>query len=294
MSPRDAKESRPDNISPAIKQAMAGKPEPLFELLMRGSGLPGIKVNMPLAETFGAAMLAFEGPASLKFLDALRAKDPDLMSGGSPYEYLPVCAVVALGMRGARNEHERSTVIPMLYDAADDLRYRVRDAVPWSLNTMGMVMGDALLVETAMWTEQFNQAAALLRTMSQATFLDTLHDAPTVIRMLDESFRLMWNASRSAERYPGYKALHDSLLVVPAKIALRFGLPVFEMMNDWARVKEPLLREVISAVYRDEKLKTRFGDDVLKLRGALTKTETPRRDPKTYVGTTRGRGRKNK
>jgi hypothetical protein len=292
MRPGQTREGRPDTLAPAVEQALNGTTKPLFELLMRGSGLPGTRVNMPLAEAFAAATLAYDERRVDQFLDQLLRTSADELSGGSPYEYLPVCAVIAIGIRAAHRAQARRAAIPRLFDAADDLRFRVRDAVPIALATIGKHMGDDLLAELAGWSGQFNQAAALLRTLSMPHFLDTLHNGKQVAAYLDECFRLLWNAPRSAERYPGYKALHDALLVAPPRIALRFGVPVFEMMQGWVRVKEPLLREIVTKVGEDEKLGARHPDEIRVLALALSATEPPRRDPRSYVGPTRGRGRK--
>jgi hypothetical protein len=292
MRPGQTREGRPDTLAPAVEQALGGTTKPLYDLLMRGSGLPGTRVNMPLAEAFAAATLGFEDARVDKFLDTLLRTSADELSGGSPYEYLPVCAVIAIGIRAAHRASMRKDAIPRLFDAADDLRFRVRDAVPIALATIGKHMGDELLPHLTAWPSQFNQAAALLRTLSMPHFLDTLHDGEQVAKYTDESFRLLWNAPRSAERYPGYKALHDVLLVAPPRIALRFGVPFFAVMQAWVRVKEPLLREVIDRIGNDEKLRARHPDELRALGLALAGTATPRRDPRTYVGPTRGRGRK--
>jgi hypothetical protein len=294
MAAQPSRDGRPDTLAPAVEQAIAGKTKALFDLLMRGSGLPGTRVNLGLAEAFGATLAGFDAARSLKFVEALRATSADEHLGGSPYEFLPVCAVIGLGAIGSRNEKLRPAVIEKLHDAADDMRFRVRDAVPIALCAIGKHSKDELLPMLENWPPFFNQAASLLRVLGTPAYLDSLQDADTVVRYVDQAFRLLWNAPRSAERYPGYKSLLEALHIVPARVATRFGPTFFPVALPWTKVKEPMLRDIIAKFLDDEKLKTRHPLELREIGAALGATAPPRRDPRTDFGPTRGRGRKTK
>jgi hypothetical protein len=64
------------------------------------------------------------------------------------------------------------------------------------------------------------------------------------------------------------------------------------MLASWAETKDPALREVVAGILASPKLAGRYAAEVTRARGALAATEAPRRDPRTYVGPTRGRGTK--
>ncbi len=113
-----------------------------------------------------------------------------------------------------------------------------------------------------------------------------------IVRRLDEAFRLARGADRAAARYPGYKALVDALTETPGVFAARFGAPVFDRLVAWSTVKEPRLREAIATSIGGPRLAKRFASDVARVACALADSTPPRRDPRTDVGPTRGRGRK--
>ena len=182
--------------------------------------------------------------------------------------------------------------LELLEAAAEDLRFRVRDEVPRALARIGAVQGEPLLGEVAGWMDGFFQAAAVLFAATDHAWLSTIHSPDALVRRLDEAFRLARGADRAAERYPGYKALVDALTETPGVFAARFGAPVFDRLVAWSTVKEPMLRTAIAKSVGGTRLAKRFGPDVARVVGALADSAPSRRDPRTDVGPTRGRGRK--
>jgi hypothetical protein len=66
------------------------------------------------------------------------------------------------------------------------------------------------------------------------------------------------------------------------------------MLVRWSATKEPFLREAIEKNLTGSKLAGRFAPELARVRAALEATAPVRRDPTTYVGPTRGRGRKSR
>ena len=104
---------------------------------------------------------------------------------------------------------------------------------------------------------------------------------------LEADFRNVRDLSES-------KALVEALGATPAAVAARFGVPVFDMLVRWSATKEPFLREAIEKNIAGSKLTGRLSSELARVRAALGETAPVRRDPTTYVGPTRGRGRKAK
>src|SRR5262249_502283 len=120
-------------------------------------------------------------------------------------------------------------------------------------------------------------------------------DAASVVSMMNRAFELARASSRAASRYPGYKALLDALGSAPASFAMRFGASVFDALPEWAQgTKDPALREVIEKNLEHPRLRSRYAAQVSVVRAALDASAPPRRDPRAYVGKTRGRGRKSR
>src|SRR5260221_12626093 len=93
--------SRSSRLSPspplvaALEEAIAGSQGPLFDLLARGSGLPGARVNGTLADAFTQACRAQGARADAVAL-AMARLSADEAPGATALEFLPVCGLLAL------------------------------------------------------------------------------------------------------------------------------------------------------------------------------------------------------
>jgi hypothetical protein len=280
-----------DRLSTTLDEAIGGRSAALFDLLARGSRLPGTRANDALAEAF-AQLCRGRGARADSVALALARLTPDEAPGATAREFLPVCGVLALAARAAADERARSRFLPELHGRADDSRFRVRDAVVVGLTRIGETAGDALVTEVASWMDGYFHAAAVLRALGQQAWLGALHDADGALERIDDAYRLVRDAPRAAARYPGHKALLEALLQTPGRIAVRFGAPVFDLMVRWSASSDPILRTIPAAVLGDAKLANRFHADIQRVRSALDASAPPVRNPDHDFGPTRRRGRK--
>jgi hypothetical protein len=278
-------------IKKAFSDALLGKEDLLFAFLVKNSGLPGTRINQAVAEAF-AFECAREGKASEKLALGMLDLPADYAQGGTAFEFLPVCGAFAVAARAAKDKTYISTALPVLKDASDDMRFRVRDAVALGLSWMGAASPEETLAGTDSWTEGFTYAASLTEALSQATFVDAIKKPEIVVARIDGCFRLALNAPRAAERYPGYKSLIEALPVATAMVAARFGPPMFDAMELWCKAKEPMLREVILASIRGNRVRNRYAEDVVRIEAALHSTKAIPRDPTRLIQGMRGRGKK--
>jgi hypothetical protein len=289
MSGREAG-FRSEALTRALDEAIAGDARALYELLARVGGLPGPRANAGVVAAFANECSA-RGARADALVTKMATLDVDAAPGASKYEIIPMCGVAALGARAA-TDAAAMRALATLHDCAEDLRFRVRDGVAEALARIGEARGEALVHDLASWMDGYFHAAAVLRAMTDPKWLTRIGSAGAVVERLDEGFELVKNAPRAAARYPGFKSLIEVLCVAPAEAAARFGVPVFEMLARWSATKDPALREVVTRVLSAPKLAGRFAEEVARARAALASTEAPRRDPRSYVGPTRGRGRK--
>jgi hypothetical protein len=283
----------PDPLSRALDEAIAGRRSALFDLLARGSRLPGTHANEALTDAFAAACLARGARADTVAL-ALARLSADEAPGATPLEFLPVCGVAALAARAAADPLVRPQFVSELHTRADDLRFRVRDAVVAALARVGAAAGDALVVDVASWMDGYFHAAAVLSALAADPWLTTLHDAGPAVARMDEAFTLAQDAPRAAARYPGRKALVDALGRTPAAAAARFGVPVFDMLVRWAPTRDPDLAAALEGLLGSRKLAGRFRPEVERVRQAMIASRPAPRNPDHDVGPTRDRsgGRK--
>jgi hypothetical protein len=277
-----------DPLARAIEEAIAGRRASLFELLTRGSRLPGPRANSALAETFAQVCRSRGAPADGVAL-AMAHLTPDEAPGATALEFLPTCGVAALAARATADAAVRSAMVGELHALADDLRFRVREAVVDGLARIGSAAGDALVEETASWMDGYFHAAAVVRAIGCEPWLTQLRTPDGALRRLDQAFELARLAPRAAARYPGHKALLEALEHGPPRVALRFGVPVFDLFSRWAAVKDPVLRGLVATLVADRKLAGRFRSELDGVGRTLAATAPPPRNPDHDRGPSRDR-----
>jgi hypothetical protein len=285
---------RGDALVAAFEDALKGRPDRLYVQLGIQSGLPGTRMNVLLAQGFANECVARGKPAD-RLAMSMAQLSAEIAPGASEREFLPVCGVLAIASRAAHEKKDfalQKKAVALLHEAAEDLRFRVREIVPIGLGRLGAVMGDTLVHELASWMDGFFHASAVLLAMTQPNFLPAIDDMDAVLARLDEAYALAKNAARSTSRYPGRKALVDALSVAPSQLATRFGVPVFDHLVTYANTEMPELREAIEKNLRSEKLASRYAPEIKRVRAALAASLPPPRDPTLAVQGMRSRGKK--
>ena len=271
-----------------IESAIRGDRRTLWDRLARGSRLPGNRPNWDLAKEFADAMGGL-GANALPLATAMATLHADEAPGGTALEFLPMCGVLTLGAIAAVSD-ERAREKPMMtiHDAAEDLRFRVRDAVPLAIARVGARHPEWTLRHLASWMDGFFHAAAVLRALAHPDLLHAAKAHEDLVQRLEDAFALAEGAPRAAARYPGFKALLEAVVAGVPPLAARFPAPVVDVLERFAsRTKDPVLRDVVDRAARG--CKNVGAERVLS---ALERTAPPRRDPRSYVGPTRRRGRR--
>lgn len=282
------------DLADLVARASKGKKEELFRRLELGSGLPGPRANLNLALEF-AQTCAHAGASADALAYAMANEPPTELRGEAAKEFLAMCGVLAVAARAQLEPSLRDKALEILEERADDPRFRVRDAVPIALAMLGTKMHAELAERVSGWMDRYFHAAAVLRALSDRTWLDTFaqKEGELPIRLLDEAFQLAANAPRSDARYPGHKALVEVLASTPKAFAKRFGIPMFDRMAAWApNVKMPELRDAILANCDDSSLKKPFANEIRRIKELVEGSKAPPRDPTKLIAGMRSRGKK--
>ncbi|MBX3216420.1 MAG: hypothetical protein KF850_30560 [Labilithrix sp.] len=287
---------RSAELAAALDRAIAGKSADLYRQLELQSGLPGPRVNLNLGLAF-AFECARLGARSDELAYAMANLPPDEARGASGKEFVSMCGVLAIGARaaGAKERAVRDRALALLEERADDVRFRVRDAVPLALASLGGAMKGELVARVEPWMDRYFHATAVIRALADPAWLETFavddHEPP--IRLLQAAYDLAHEAPRSAFRYPGHKALVEALGSAPKAVARRFAAPMFERYALWAeKAKVPELREAILANIDDTQMKKAFGEEMKRIKALVEESKGPPRDPTIIRHGTRGRGKK--
>lgn len=283
---------RNEALGKALDAAIAGRTDALYTQLTNLSGLPGTRMNDKLAYAF-AYECAGRGKTVDKLVLQMARMDPNEARGASGREFLPVCGILALALRAAKERSLRNETVGLLFEKADDTRFRVREIVPAALNVLGAEMGSELLAAVqADWADGYFHAASAVAAFGSQGWLETLGEEE-VLGFLHTAYMLAHEAPPSARRYPGFKALVEVLGVTPVNVATRFSRPMLEQLERWAReVTVPELREMITGLTKNKTFRARYGLELDRVGQALAGSATPPRDPTRIIQGMRGRGRK--
>ncbi len=284
--------TRRQQLERHLASALAGEPaSPLFELLARHGRLPAGPINVGLLEEWGA--MTSDGDDELeKFLRGMGELDAKAASGGSAYEFLPVAAVLALGTRAARHPDRRDELFRWLHGCADDLRYRVREAVIESLARIGERSPEDLVHRSSSWMDGFFHGAAVLRALADDRVIDRIDDTNVLVERLHAALALCDSANRAMCRYPGYKEVILTLEKVAPRFAKRFGAPVMRTFEAFAVSSKPEVRALVEKLASATSLVGRQREEAQQLKKTLAATAKKPRDPRSAQRPTRQRSKK--
>jgi hypothetical protein len=278
-------------ITAALEQGLAHRNfDELRSLLVRMGGLPSPRPNWRLAWAF-AGVVAAAGSRADPVVAELLAMNEQRAPPRSAQEFLPLVGVFCLASRAlAASSMERN--LDDLLATADDSRHLVREAIVLALVEIGGQRSEELVELLERWMRQYLPAAVALTALSTRQWLDHLGSAEPVIARMDEAFALIEGAARADRRSQGYRALVTVLSDAPAKILGRFSGPTLAWLESKVDTVDVELREALHAILDSARSRGQRSPNLEGVRAGLDASAPPRRDPKTYVGPTRQRGRR--
>ena len=298
MSRRSSSEGlRSEPLRAALALALAGKPEPLEDLLRRHGDGHGARPNFQLGEAFGAEMSALPGTAS-RLLNRLGANDG---AADTPDVFLPIAA--AHGWVGRlRADRDVGEAWPALAMLAGDERTPVRLGTLHALTSFAGRPGGgrALLAQAMDWLElddrevRFGATGVVVELFADRQALAAVADPEALLDYLSRALAAVAGAARAAERSDARRRL---VLALPRTLAgvarLRAGERGAAWLEEECRsARHPDVREVLSKAILLLADKSSGQGAVLAdgLRAALQGSAKPPRDPsRIRPGAARGR-----
>lgn len=254
-------------------------PAPLFDALVRLSGMPGPNPNLDLARAVGAAIAGRAG-------DGLALTD-ELLDQRHPY--LVRVGLQALAAR-ASDPKDPSGALKRLHDAADEIEKEARDAVIESLVDVVVARGDGVVDKLQSFTDGFLHAFVALEALTTRKALDAVRDGAAATARLDEAFNLADLSSRADERAQGVRLLREGLPKHIARLAGRFA-EARAWLEAHFDVERPESRDVIGLALVALRKQGLPEADAERLTAAFEVHSPVRRDAARVVEGTRKRGR---
>jgi hypothetical protein len=282
---------RNERVSQALDRAVAtGEAAPFFELLRRGSGLPGPRPNLDLARAVGYALARHEARADRIVAELDRSTE----------EYLRVVAAMALAARampasGARPKKPSAArvaeALAGLQALCEDPRHLVRLGVIEALRMWIASVGEAAVAALSAWTDGYLQAHVALSALADRPLLDALPRSDEVLARLEEAFVLADASPRSAKRTQGMRTLRGALPAQIVVFAARFPETVVWLSQKAASTR-PETREVVAGAVAALRRTVLSDVEASRLSASLEASGKPPRDPSRVVQGTRRRGRR--
>lgn len=258
-------------------EALIPDPEGAAGFLTSHSGLPGRRANLELAAVLAdlAAAGALE-PVWSQTLVAWSRIPASEAPTNHPREFLPFCAVQALGALHTHvTEALRAEIESALRRAANDSRWRLREACAFGLQRVGTSSPSSLMQLIEAWVQAptLLELRAVLVGLADPGLLET----PAMVTFaLETADRVMDAAISSGEdalhSEPG-KVLQKALGFAPSVLVAAAPVEGFPLLEAWADRGSITAAKAVAANLRKARLARHFPDEVqdvgLRLQAAV-------------------------
>jgi hypothetical protein len=227
--------------------------------LLAGSNLPGPRANLALAAAF-ADCVAAEGTTEPQWalLTAWLAIAEDEAPTGNPREYLPFCAVQALGACFPDADPDRrAEVVTRLREVANDGRWRLREAVTIALQRIGEWNFDALAAILESWLPDatFLEQRAIVAALAHPSLLRSPDQARRSLGIADRVVANLAAVESPARNTGAFKVLKQGLGFAPSLLVAALPEVGFTMLEQWIATGDRDVQAIVRDNLKKDRLK---------------------------------------
>lgn len=248
--------------------ASQAPPSELEAFLIANSNLPGRRGNLELAWAFGDAFETAEVDDTHKaqiwaWLHVSEHEAPT----GDPREFLPFCALQALGSCFARADDEtQRRILAALKAAASDGRWRVREGVAMGFQRIAAHDFEIVAATLDDWVQAASpiERRAIIAALAHP---DLLTDETRVVRCLalvDCILRDVLTLDRAARRSEGFRVLKKGLQYAISVFVAAAPEEGFAFISRWAEVDDAGIRAILKANLKKARLAKRCPDQAAR------------------------------
>ena len=191
---------------------------------------------------------------------------------GDPREYLPFCAIQAFGvLYGDANEARRDEIVSLLRAAAEDERWRIREAVEIALQRIAErnVEDIKSIIDAWLPTAALAGLRAIVAALAHPPIL---RDPATARYSLDIADQIMANMSTLApsdRRSEEFRILRQGLEFALSVLVAALPDEGFARMRAWATEDDADVKRIVRTNLGKARLKGKHGDEVARVLAAL-------------------------
>lgn len=244
-------------------------PKALEAALLRGSGLPGRRANLELAGALSDLLAdAAPAPALRAALVSWASLGQDAAPTNSPEEFLPFCAIQALGACFlAAGASDQALFIDKIRAAGRGPRWRTREAACLALQRIGEGGGAALLGLLESWRPDATllDLRAALVALAHAPLLERPDVVVRGLALADASLDRLEELSGEDRGREDARVLGKCLAFVVSVYAAADPPRGFQLLQRWADHESVWVKKIVAANLRKARLAKRFPDEVMEI-----------------------------
>ncbi len=233
-------------------EAMLARPHDpagLADYLASNSRLPGPRGNLELAAAFADAMGSCAVQSAWHHVLVVWVAIPaDAAPANDPREFLPFCALFALGATfPAADASTRSEIAALLRTTAGDPRWRMREAVAMGMQRIGEADRLALrtLIESWLGDATLLEQRAIVAALAHPPILG---DRPTVLLSLDMSRSFVsgiCSLTPEMRRTQEFRVLSKGLEYAVSVFVAAAPVEGFALLREFASIDDRDVRRIV-------------------------------------------------
>jgi len=244
----------------------------IVSYLLAHSNLPGKRGNIELAFAFAEYIedLYSTNPGQVfAFCVALIDENPPHMHVIGNEEFLPFCGIVALGRIGAIDTTQEPHVIAFLKSAAQDERWRIREAVAMAIQELMDVRPETMLATHQAWVHEDNDLLhrAVAAGVAEPRFMK--NEAIARVSLALHKAILERIVNEPVRRDPEYQALVKGLCYTLSVVITGIEDDGFAYLEALIATNHPIMKKIVRENVKKKRLTRLNAEKVIELQQKL-------------------------
>jgi hypothetical protein len=265
--------TKPDFTLVCTLTADDARYDELEAFLVAGSNLPGRRANLRLAAAF-ADCVAAEGATEAQWalLTLWLAIAEDEAPTDNPREFLPFCAVQALGAAfPAATGGRRDEIVARLREVAHDGRWRMREGAVLALQRIGEWDFGTLvgILESWLPDAHFLELRAIVASLAHPPLLRSAENARYCLGMTERVVSKVSTVETADRKSDAFAVLKRGLGFAPSLFVAALPGEGFAMLERWARCGDRDLAWIVGENLKKRRLSQPFAAEVARVAAAM-------------------------